>query len=236
MSNLFKRMLDKAGELMLEQEEEAPASQADVSLEEATQDSQNVDFGDMDIAKMTEEMMKDALGELAEVDPEDSVYKVNDCISVLGGECKPETVMKMLAQVAKKDVDALRKDGESRVSSLKKLKEATQKNIQSTREEFVNEDAAIAKQQQAARAQCEEDVAALRKQCEEKILRMQNTLEADIQSLRQQTQETVDVLSEKRKENEENKKKAEALATNVCNEVDSQVAEITKLLEKITVQ
>ena len=236
MSNLFKRMLDKAGELMLEQEEETPASQADVSLEEATQDSQNVDFGDMDIAKMTEEMMKDALGELAEVDPEDSVYKVNDCISVLGGECKTETVMKMLAQVAKKDVDALRKDGESRVSSLKKLKEATQKNIQSTREEFVNEDAAIAKQQQAARAQCEEDVASLRKQCEEKILRMQNTLEADIQSLRQQTQETVDVLSEKRKENEENKKKAEALATNVCNEVDSQVTEITQLLEKITVQ
>lgn len=185
------------------------------------------------MSETAQNMLKKAVEELDQANPENNISKVQDCIAILGEDCSPEVVRKMIQSLAKCDPDAIKKDGEARVAKITELLTVVAKNMEETLAEVTRRNDRISADENAEESSYDKDVQALNQQCEEDIQTIREKLQKDIEARAAQRDKRLEELKQQREENLREKYQAEELNREVNMRGSTLITKIQKWIAKL---
>lgn len=185
------------------------------------------------MAETAQNMLKKAVEELDQKNPENNISKVQDCIEILGEECTPELVRKTIQTLAKCDPDTLKEDGEARVAKITALIALVAKKMDETLEEVATRNEQIAEEEAIEEASYDDDVQTLTKKCEDDIKALRENLQKDIEARVNQRDERFEQLKKRRAENAQIKAEAEELNREVNMRGSTLISQLKKWLSKL---
>ena len=181
------------------------------------------------IDQTVQNMFDEALKELDESGADYTIKKVQECIDTWGEDCDSTVVLKML-RVAKIEPDVLKKDGESRVSKINGVMTLVASNAEEVFAETAKRAEEITQAINDEEMAYSTDVDALTKKCEADIKALREKLQSDISARGQLRDQKLQDLSTLKKENEQEKKDAQALKSAVEQKGNKLITYIQKLL------
>lgn len=229
-NDLWNRAKQAAMEAMFEDPEtkESATTESTISVEQL--EGCEVE-GNM--AETAQNMLKKAVEELDRANPENNISKVQDCIAILGEDCSPEVVRKMIQSLAKCDPDAIKKDGEARVTKITELLAMVAKEMEETLAEVNQRNTQVSEDENAEESSYHEDVQALTKQCEEDIKALREKLQRDTEARAAQRDKRLEDLKQQREENLQVKSQAEELNREINMRGSTIISQIQKWIAKL---
>lgn len=227
---LWNRFTQKATEVMFEGGQNSEP-QVEFSAEQFSSCSV-----DGDVEQTAQNMLDEAVKELDQASPEDTIFKVEDCLSIFGEDCDSSIVLKMLETVAKKDPEVLIKDGKERILRINGIIQKVEADMHQTLETAKKAEQTIQQEIKKEEEEYSSDVEKLRMQCEADIKALRDKLAQDIQARSQIRDDHLEGLSSRQAENNSAKANAEALNREVVKLGSTQISRIERLLSKLNVE
>lgn len=224
---LLDRLTRRASEMMFE---EGQSSEPQETFSAEQFDNCAVEG---DIEQTAKNMLAEAVKDLDQANPEDTIFKVKDCLAIFGEDSDASMVLKMLRTVAKKDPEVLKKDGEARIAKINGVMQMVDAEMRQTLDESAQRGQEILKTMKEEETSYTSDVDVLTKQCDEDIKALRDKLAKDIEARGQTRDNHLEMLGRQQSENDAIKNQAEALNREVAKLGTTQVSQIEKLLDKL---
>lgn len=189
---------------------------------------------DEDIQQTAKEILQEAVAELNQV--EDTIYVVKDCIETMEQEPDSTIITKMVINVAKKNPNVLKQDGENRLKKLETVVNDVKSTSKKALEEASNLEIQIREAETIAESSYTSDVSTLNQKCEERIKELRLKLKEDIEARGEQRDKELSSLKQQKEESKAERRKIEALTQAVIENAAKQQAEIELYLSKLQVE